>query len=916
MAKRKPSNPFLDASFDKPSAKILPAKLPPLFGACHGGSHSGLLALLDAKKAEIEAVHPPFARMTARQGWPAFINTRLDGETHYKELPGTHGGPSLLHLAAGGGGGGGGGSSPPPGGSSAGHIEVVRTLLSEGADPHVVDDRGRLPLHLAAAAGSEGVVKLLLRAGCDADARQREPNADSGAGRRRRSSLMRGGKTSGDGSTALHLAAAAAHLECVRFLLFAGATPDIELLAGVGAESRRGSAQGAIAEGGEEEEEDEEDDMAGTAGDVKDEAELAREAEAALFGKKAQAQKEKKQQHGEPHAKDKEKKQKKHGKKHSSKQGGGDGGAPLAPAGAQRRRSSVTGLVPRRGALASDLARKVHRRRAEPARLAQLAAEDQRELIDMLPTPCTSKEARRLGKEQERLRELRAALVPLRAAELRALACADAIERAVDEIFAAREEEAETQAAEAELADAAANGVPAGLVLVRKGAAAGAAGAGAGAGASAGGSVPPAPTASKFNLKARLRRMSRGTVARLYGLLAAPHERARHEHFVQRAENMRRRSVEVEHAAQIQNARAALAGGGEGGDGAGGAAGGGKPLTDAEVLEAALDGVGPLPLVTPTLLRKWGSHATVVRGPGFRGGQEQLRRGQRPCVGLVVGYRLFNGAREGDDPPPMAMCANVVWAGLASSFATTHLIGRTTYERAPGACTKEGPPVHELRFAAQPNVKRIKPRLKAMLASQRMAKAVGFGWEKDTRERGSRGADSTGVVDKSALLAERHTHARAVYDEDTEADLRAAITSASANANANANANAATGAATVGGGVVDAAVLARLPAAVREKVLALGREEPAMAHVSTDRAKARVALLTKGRRAAPPPQVNRRASRLGSLVAEQDKAELQVWLADRLDKGRRESVVQGQQEQQALAAAEEQQQASVLRRMG
>jgi hypothetical protein len=889
MAKR-PSNPFLDASFDKPSANVLPAKLPPLFSACHGGSHSGLLALVDAKKAEIEAVHPPFARMTARQGWPAFINARLDGETHYKALPGTHGGPSLLHLAAGGG---------------AGHVEVVRTLLSEGADPHVVDDRGRLPLHLAAAAGNEGVVKLLLRAGCDVDARQLEPDPDSSAGRRRRSSLLRGGKASGDGSTALHLAAAAAHLECVRFLLFAGATPDMELLAGGGAEraaeSRRGSAQGAIAEGGEEEEEDDDDEsdgMTGTAGDVKDEAELALEAEAALFGKKAQAQKEKKKknQHGEPHAKEKEKKKKKkHGKKHSSKKGGGDGEAPLVPAGAQRRRSSVTGLVPRCGALASDLARKVHRRRAEPARLAQLAAEDQRELIEMLPTPSTSKEARRLGNEQERLRELRAALVPLRAAELRALACADAIEHAVDEIFAAREEEAEAQAAEAELAEAAANGVPAGLL--RKGAAAGAAGAGAGAGA---GSMPAAPTVSKFNLKARLRRMSRGTVARLYGLFAAPHERTRHEHFVQRAENMRRRSVEVEHAAQIQHARAALADGGDGSDGGGGAAGGGKPLTDAEALEAALDGVGLLPLVTPTLLRKWGSHATVVRGPDFRGGQEKLRRGQRPCVGLVVGYRLFNGAREGDDPPPMSMCANVVWAGLSSSFATTHLIGRTTYERAPGACTKEGPPVHELRFAAKPNVKRIKPRLKAMLASQRMAKAVGFGWEKDTRERGSRGADSTGVVDKSVLLAERHTHARAVYDEDTEADLRAAATSASANA-------AATGAAVaVGPGGVDAAVLARLPAAVREKVLALGREEPAMAHVSTDRAKARVALLTKGRRAAPPPQVNRRASRLGSLVAEHDKAELQVWLADRLDKGRRDSVVQGQQEKQALAAAEDQ----------
>jgi hypothetical protein len=68
-----------------------------------------------------------------------FASSRLQGST-------------ALHLAA-----------------QHGHQQVVSTLLSLGADPHLVDCAGRCAIHIAAAEGYHDIVKILLLFGADVD---------------------------------------------------------------------------------------------------------------------------------------------------------------------------------------------------------------------------------------------------------------------------------------------------------------------------------------------------------------------------------------------------------------------------------------------------------------------------------------------------------------------------------------------------------------------------------------------------------------------------------------------------------------------------------------------------------------------------------------------------------------------------
>ena len=56
------------------------------------------------------------------------------------------------------------------GGASRGAVEVVKLLLEAGADPNAKQERGFVPLHSAAANGNAAVVDLLLKHGAVADA--------------------------------------------------------------------------------------------------------------------------------------------------------------------------------------------------------------------------------------------------------------------------------------------------------------------------------------------------------------------------------------------------------------------------------------------------------------------------------------------------------------------------------------------------------------------------------------------------------------------------------------------------------------------------------------------------------------------------------------------------------------------------
>ncbi len=92
--------------------------------------------------------------------------------------------------------------------AEAGHVEVVRVLLEAGADPQAKVEGGMPPwdqtaLHLAAAKNRAEVIGMLIEAGAALDAKTRDMD--------------------GGGDTALHFAAEEGHREAVEALLKAGA---------------------------------------------------------------------------------------------------------------------------------------------------------------------------------------------------------------------------------------------------------------------------------------------------------------------------------------------------------------------------------------------------------------------------------------------------------------------------------------------------------------------------------------------------------------------------------------------------------------------------------------------------------------------------------------------------------------------
>ncbi len=91
--------------------------------------------------------------------------------------------------------------------SAEGDTSAVRALLSQGADPNVVDDHGLSALHHAVLGGRLETVRVLIERGAN-------PDAKGTVGRE------------GAAWTPLHLAAVHNQVECARFLLEAGADPD------------------------------------------------------------------------------------------------------------------------------------------------------------------------------------------------------------------------------------------------------------------------------------------------------------------------------------------------------------------------------------------------------------------------------------------------------------------------------------------------------------------------------------------------------------------------------------------------------------------------------------------------------------------------------------------------------------------
>jgi len=58
--------------------------------------------------------------------------------------------------------------------AKAGNVELVAQLLKQGASVAATDERGYMPLHLSAKAGSETVARLLLEKGAPVDAASKE----------------------------------------------------------------------------------------------------------------------------------------------------------------------------------------------------------------------------------------------------------------------------------------------------------------------------------------------------------------------------------------------------------------------------------------------------------------------------------------------------------------------------------------------------------------------------------------------------------------------------------------------------------------------------------------------------------------------------------------------------------------------
>jgi ankyrin repeat protein len=84
---------------------------------------------------------------------------------------------------------------------TSGHVEVIRILLDQGADPTAKANDGRTPFHIASSRGHVEVIRILLEQGADPTAK------------------------ANDGQTPFHIASSSGHVEVIRILLDQGADP-------------------------------------------------------------------------------------------------------------------------------------------------------------------------------------------------------------------------------------------------------------------------------------------------------------------------------------------------------------------------------------------------------------------------------------------------------------------------------------------------------------------------------------------------------------------------------------------------------------------------------------------------------------------------------------------------------------------
>jgi len=120
--------------------------------------------------------------------------------------------PGLLHLAL--------------GEEARDCPEMVRLLLSRGADPNARDARGRTALHLALESERTASVSILLEHGARHDLLTRLAESDEAAARAVRDFLQAANEAAPDGTTPLHYAVRFGRRAAVEALLAQGADPN------------------------------------------------------------------------------------------------------------------------------------------------------------------------------------------------------------------------------------------------------------------------------------------------------------------------------------------------------------------------------------------------------------------------------------------------------------------------------------------------------------------------------------------------------------------------------------------------------------------------------------------------------------------------------------------------------------------
>eukprot|EP00435_Cladocopium_sp_Y103_P032252 s631_g8.t1 len=217
----------------------IPQAASPLYLAAQSGHHDVLCYLLEAR-ARTDLVTSAGAtplHVAAAQNHPVIVRTLLESGAEKNQA--TNCGESPLFVACQRGHldvvrclldygvdkdqAQENGATPLFIASERAHIDTIRLLLEVGANMNQPRNTGATPLHTAAEGGHLEVVRLLIEAGAEKDLGKVRNNPK---GHRTRDQRTHAAKKPESGSTPLHSAAQAGHVDIVRFLLEAGANKD------------------------------------------------------------------------------------------------------------------------------------------------------------------------------------------------------------------------------------------------------------------------------------------------------------------------------------------------------------------------------------------------------------------------------------------------------------------------------------------------------------------------------------------------------------------------------------------------------------------------------------------------------------------------------------------------------------------